>query len=124
MDVNTERDLEQELVQNELIREKCRDGSYAQHLYAALCNTRWQPTEMWPILKEQWWSCSWRHAGSIVAGIRNSLDPDLGETYIDWYCSGMWTPTSADMAAPVTEGTVTEEISRDLAALGWKHDSQ
>lgn len=96
---------------------------YAQNLYAAMCNMRWQKIDVMPILKEEYWSCSWRSSGGIVASIRGH-----GESYMDWYCSGMMGGLSYDteederfMAEKkfVPEGTVTDEIKQDLAGLGW-----
>lgn len=129
MDVNVTletRDLEQELINSELIRSKCEEDSYAQNLYAALCNMQWQPQEVWPILKNELWSCSWRASGRIVAEIRNQKifsDGSRNETYMDWYCSGL-SADSADnedhLDGYLSEGTVSEEIAQDLALLGWR----
>ena len=123
--------LEYDLRTTEWILEKARgDKVYAQHIYAALCNTDWQMTEPWPILKNQTWSCSWRHAGGIVADM-------LGEgDYIDWYCSGIvqerddyeeWSKTATEEQlerykqgqAHMGEGVVTDEIRADFLKLGW-----
>ena len=99
---------------------------YAQNLYAALCNNTFQKHEVWPILKNETWSCSWRYAGGIVADMRGEGD------YIDWYCSGIgnkeagfgldgYTPTpDPDGRDYVPEGVVTEEIELDLNRLGWR----
>ena len=57
---------------------------YAQNLYAALCNMQYCPRDLWPILKEEYWSCSWRAAGGLVAEWQGK-----GGDYMDWYCSGM-----------------------------------
>lgn len=127
------RDLEQELINSELIRSKCAEERYAQNLYAAMCNMQWQPQEIWPILKNELWSCSWRAAGRIVADIRNSLNitDDAGniiyEDYMHWYCSGMQADYRDDgvrdpvqSSGFVPEGEITEEIRADLALLGWR----
>ena len=104
--------LEYDLRSTEWILEKVRNSdTYAQHLYAAMCNTDFTKNEIWPILKEDTWSCSWRHAGGIIADMRMQGD------YIDWYCSGM-TGSDTD-AATVREGVVTDEIRADLLKLGW-----
>lgn len=117
------RDLKQELIQSDLIRNKCAQDRYAQNLYAALCNMQWQPQEIWPILKNQLWSCSWRSAGGIVADIRNQIpfsDGARTESYMDWYCSGMQPDYGQGINDDyVPEGTVTPEIREDLAQLGW-----
>ena len=115
------RNLEQELMASEVIRQGCLNNVYAQNLYAALCNMQWQPIDIWPILKNEVWSCSWRHAGGIIADIRNSLpanpDGSTTEEYIDWYCSGIqpeykWDSDDAvhdinSTVGYVPEGTVT-----------------
>lgn len=86
--------------------------SYAQNIYAALCNTQWQRNDTWPRLADQRWSCSWRYAGGIVADMREEGD------YIDWYCSGIREISEADQGF-VPEGTVTDEVQQDLFGLGW-----
>jgi hypothetical protein len=96
--------------------------SYAQNLYAALCNNDFQKHEVWPMLKNDTRSVSWRGAGSLVADLRNEGD------YMDWYCSFQRLPATYDekegeeyMARKqyVSEGTVTDEIREDLGRLGW-----
>ena len=113
------RDLELELKASTLIVEKCKDGRYAQNLYAALCNMQWQPTEVVPILKEELWSCTWRYAGGLIAEIREQGD------YMDWYCSGIGgIDDIVDLYNGVDKGfvpesSVTDEIRQDLQTLGW-----
>ena len=76
--------LEYDLRSTEWILEKVRSSvSYAQNLYAALCNNDFQKLDVMPILTDKFWSCSWRYAGGIVADMRQQGD------YIDWYCSGI-----------------------------------
>jgi hypothetical protein len=76
--------MEYDLRTCEPILNKVRSSdSYAQNLYAAMCNMRFQKLDVVPILKEELWSASWRSAGGIVANMRMQGD------YIDWYCSGM-----------------------------------
>ena len=98
--------------------------AYAQNLYAAMCNMQFQKLDVMPILKNQRWSCSWRHAGGIVADMQEKGD------YIDWYCSGMGglnqeydsKESNEDWqkrTGYVPEGHVTEEITEDLKVLGW-----
>jgi len=103
--------------------------SYAQNLYAAMCNNEFQKNEVWPQLKNQLWSCSWRYAGGIIADMREQGD------YIDWYCSGIGSSVSdeefQDMDKEsqerylytknnfVSEMVVTDEIREDLFRLGW-----
>ena len=97
--------------------------SYAQNLYAALCNNDFQKHEVWPMLKNDTWSVSWRGAGSVVAELRDQGD------YMDWYCSVPRAPLATYDAKEgeeymarkqyVSEGTVTDEIREDLRCLGW-----
>ena len=100
--------------------------SYAQNLYAAMCNMQFVKNEVWPILRDQRWSASWRHAGGIVADMCEQGD------YIDWYCSGIGgmmgggSESSPAIEAAllarknyVPEGTITAEIQADLFRLGW-----
>ena len=121
--------LEYDLRSTEWILEKVRgDEVYAQNLYAAMCNNEFTKREMWPILSEKKWSCSWRHAGGIIADMREEGD------YIDWYCSGIRNDLYQDdpaeltieqqefrkkLAAYVPESVVTDEIDKDLYKLGW-----
>jgi hypothetical protein len=112
--------LEWDLRTTDWILAKARMSDvYAQNLYAALCNNDFaQDNNSFAILKEQYWSCSWRSAGGIIANMLQRGD------YIDWYCSGMGGLTSYDPdegrnAGYVTESTVTEEIKLDLERLGW-----
>jgi hypothetical protein len=115
-----ENNLEYDLRSCAWICDKVRasDG-YAQNLYAAMCNMRWLKREILPILKDDFWSCSWRYAGGIIADMRQQGD------YIDWYCSGIGNSDDGygldarDGSGYVPEGQVTEEISDDLYRLGW-----
>ncbi len=115
-----DRDLEQDLWQSAEFLHKIRTNpAYAQNVYAALCNMRWQPAEVIPILTDEYWSCSWRSAGGLVARFIGSGD------YMDWYCSGIqdYSSDEADSrfvsGGYVEEGTVTDEIREDFARLGW-----
>ena len=121
--------MEYDLLTTDWILEKVRGSkSYAQNLYAAMCNMRFVRREMFPYLRQDpdkdLWSASWRYAGGIIADMRQEGD------YIDWYCSGMgglnqeydnketneqWQQRTGS----VPEGTVTEEIEADLLKLGW-----
>lgn len=117
-----QQNLEYDLRTTKWVIEKCRSDVYAQNLYAALCNVRWQKREVLPLLKDEHWSCSWRSAGGIIADLQGKGD------YIDWYCSGIrnvsWDKEEDDAAYTngyVPEGTVTDEIDNDLYILGWVH---
>jgi len=112
--------LEYDLLTTDWILEKVRNSeSYAQNLYAAMCNTDFVKNDVWPILTEKRWSCSWRYAGGIIADMRQEGD------YIDWYCSGIRNDgyiDDKDSVQPgnyVSESVVTDEIREDLLKLGW-----
>ena len=115
-----DRDLEEDLWRSDEFLDKIRTrDNYAQNVYAALCNMRWQPLDVIPILKDEYWSCSWRAAGGLVAKFRKTGD------YLDWYCSGIQ-DHSSDHADPrfngggfVAEGEITDEIREDFETLGW-----
>jgi hypothetical protein len=118
--------MEYDLRSTQWILDKVRaSNSYAQNLYAAMCNMQFVKLEVLPILKEERWSASWRHSGGIIADMQEKGD------YIDWYCSGMgglsmqWDEDKETFeewqvrTKYVPEGTVTEEIKEDLKKLGW-----
>lgn len=102
--------LENDLKSAQWVIEKVKEQDrYAQNLYAALCNNSFCKNDVWPIIAEQYWSCSWRYAGGIIAEMREEGD------YLDWYCSGI----GDNDRGYVGEGDVTDEISKDLFKLGW-----
>ena len=110
--------MEYDLRSTDWILVKVRDSDdYAQNLYAAMCNMQFIKNAVWPVLKDQRWSCSWRHAGGIIADMQEKGD------YIDWYCSGIRGGYDTDESDPrpnfVAEGRVTNEIRADLLKLGW-----
>ena len=119
--------MEWDLRTTEWILEKVRASeSYAQNLYAAMCNNDFQKHDVWPVLKGETWGASWRYAGGIIADMREKGD------YIDWYCSGIGgmmgggSESSPAIEAAllarkkyVPEGTITDEIRADLFQLGW-----
>jgi hypothetical protein len=73
-----------------------RDEGFAQELYAALCNMRWQRDGMdAPV------SMSWRSAGGVVADLVGR-----GGDYLDFYCSG-------------NEGKVSLRVRGLLGEQGW-----
>lgn len=110
-----ENNLEYDLRSTEWICAKVKDDKYAQNLYAALCNNDFQKNDMMPILRGQTWGCSWRHAGGILADMREEGD------YIDWYCSGIRGDGGSDREPSefVGEGYITDEVRADLKKLGW-----
>lgn len=115
-------DLEKDLMNSEYIRKKCIVDSYAQNLYAALCNNEFTKNDVIPILREETWGCSWRYSGGLVARLREEGD------YLTWYCSGMGGLVDYNLdrgeeymkeKGYVTEGVVTEEIRNDLLHINW-----
>ena len=112
---NLDYNLEKDIQACEWMLKKVQDSeTYAQNLYAAMCNNVFQRNEVWPRLRDEYWSCSWRAAGGIVADLRGQGD------YIDWYCSGIMGVGEADsFQGYVSESTVTDEIRQDLFAIGW-----
>jgi hypothetical protein len=124
-----QNNMEYDLRSTAWILEKARTReSYAQNLYAAMCNMRFVRKELFPYLRQDpdkdLWSASWRSAGGIVADMRQQGD------YMDWYCSGMGglnrefdgDETNEQWqirTGYVSEGVVTEEIEADLLKLGW-----
>ena len=112
--------MEYDMSQSDWFLAKVRDSeNYAQNLYAALCNNTFQKQDVWLVLKDAHWSCSWRYAGGLVADFR-----DCGEDYMDWYCSGIGDGLgNGDTDGTrnfVSEGIVTDEIAADLALLCWR----
>jgi hypothetical protein len=110
--------MEYDLRSTEWICNKAKSSdAYAQNLYAAMCNREFMKNDVMPILKDQHWSASWRHAGGIVADMREQGD------YIDWYCSGigegLGNGDKDGSKGYVSEGEVTDEIRQDLFSLGW-----
>ena len=119
--------MEYDLRSSKELCDKVKESdNYAQNLYAAMCNMDWQSREFWQEMKGETWSCSWRHAGGIVADMQEKGD------YIDWYCSGIgnheagfgldhYEPTPDPEGRDyVPEGVVTDEIELDLNKLGWR----
>jgi len=103
--------MEYDLRTTDWILVKVRNSEqYAQNLYAAMCNNRFQQNDVLPILKDQYWSCSWRYAGGIIADMRQEGD------YIDYYCSGI---RDSYEGGYVSETVITDEIREDLFKLGW-----
>ena len=122
--------LEYDLRSTKWICDKAKEREeYAQNLYAAMCNNEFIRNDVWPLLKKETWSCSWRYAGGIIADMREEGD------YIDWYCSGIkFHPEDVKDNETLTEeqkvlnklygkyvgeGIVTDEIRQDLFDLGW-----
>jgi hypothetical protein len=115
--------MQTDMMDTEWFRIKVQSSqSYAQNLYAAMCNNEFQKQDTWEVLSDNRWSCSWRAAGGVVATLR-----DCNEDYMDYYCSGMGgfgvgDPDPASYYEEngyVKESEVTDEIRADLLRLGW-----
>ena len=116
-DHSTDSDLEQDLLASEYMLSQVRaSDTYAQNLYAAMCNREFQRNDTWPILTDRRWSCTWRYAGGIIADMQQKGD------YMNWYCSGIRGTDSEDekLKGYVPEGHVTDEIRSDLFRIGWR----
>jgi len=118
----SDHDLEQDIRTCDWMLQKVQDSeNYAQNLYAAMCNNVFQKNEVWPLLRDEYWSCSWRSAGGLIARLRNKGD------YMDWYCSGIGNREDGyglagnrpEQGIYVPESMVTDEIRQDLFAIGW-----
>ena len=125
-----QNNMEYDLRSNKWICDKAKAREeYAQNLYAAICNNEFRKNEVWPILKGETWSASWRRAGGIISDMLEEGD------YIDWYCSGINNDLSDEEYNELTkeqqeryiwmknnfvpESQVTDEIREDLLKLGW-----
>ena len=89
--------------------EKIRqDHAYAQNVYAACCNNVYGPYDVWAILKNITWECSWRYAANMVAEIAH-------QDFDEIYCSGvqLYNPDF------VAESVIVPRIKHDLEAIGW-----
>jgi hypothetical protein len=106
MTLQSTESLDMAIYNSILITNKIKQNkNYSQNIYAALCNNKFKNKS------GTVWSCSWRSAGGLVAGIREEGD------YLDWYCSGI-----AYEVLPegfVLEQTITEEIQKDFESIGW-----
>jgi len=115
--------MQTDMMNAEWFRNRVKQSkSYAQNLYAAMCNNEFQKQDTWEVLSDSRWSCSWRAAGGVVATLR-----DCDENYMDYYCSGMGGFATLDRDpgiyyeenSYVKESEVTDEIRADLLRLGW-----
>jgi hypothetical protein len=87
--------LARDLALSARIRACVQNDLFAGLLYAALCATKWRHCDA-----KATWSCSWRAAGGVVAGLRGDGD------YLSWYCWGH-------------EETLDEAVLAELDALCW-----
>jgi hypothetical protein len=93
--VEDERTLESDLIA--LAARLRGDDTFADELYCSLCNADWRHED-----GREWWG-SWRYAAGLVADLR-----ELGECYLDFYCS----PSGA-------EGSISERVAVAMDELGW-----
>jgi hypothetical protein len=94
--VDTREPFEVDLA--ELLAERIRgDRKDAVAVYDALCNVEWERND------GRTYSCTWRGASELIAGIR-----EQGEHDLEFYYSG-------------TEGFVAGAVEEALAARGWRH---
>jgi len=104
--------LEQDLFASQYIRDKARNNdTYCQHLYATLCNNEFIKAEVLTILAAEHWSCSWRYAGGIAAGL---YEGSFNGDYMRYYVSNL-----SDSTEYITEGNVDKEIREDFKKIGW-----
>jgi hypothetical protein len=115
--------MQTDMMEAEWFRNRVKSSkSYAQNLYAAMCNNEFQKQDTWEVLTDSRWSCSWRAAGGVVATLR-----DCDEDYMDYYCSGMGGFATLDRDPGiyyeengyVKESEITDQIRSDLLRLGW-----
>ena len=105
--------LERDIRKTDWLTKKVRYTEvYAQNLYAALCNNRFQPKDVWGILTNLTWATTWREAAVLISDIRERED------YNVWYNSGTGFK-GIDFVGFVEESYVTEEIENDLNQIGW-----
>jgi hypothetical protein len=115
--MDIKRSLEEEMMQDPIVIAYLKDVEVARDFYRALCNVDWylikdpipEDEQIINILKGEktfYWSCSWRHAGGVIADIRNA-NYNTAEDYMDFYCSD-------------DEGTITEQVRECFERMGWK----
>ena len=110
-------DLEKDMSDDAIVIALLADKSIATQFYSALCNMRWVKRSILPedeeivrILKEgkvsDYWCCSWRSSGGIIADIRNR-HYNVKEDYMDYYCAG-------------DEGHVSDLVLECFDRMGWE----
>lgn len=111
-------DLRSDMNRSDAIVKLVEDDKFAGELYAALCNMQWKKIENTvdglhtELVTDDndYWSCTWRTAGGIVADLREAhlrkINEEL-ECYMSWYCSG-------------NEGFVSDNVKEALGKLGWE----
>ena len=102
--------LERDIKSTEWILVRVRHNEvYAQNLYAAMCNHKFVPVDVWGVLTGIYWYCEWLYAASMIAEIRE-------EETRKWYCSGV------EILNPgfVAESVIVPEIEQDITDIGWR----
>jgi hypothetical protein len=107
--------LQEDMAADPRIVALCEDPKIAADFYSALCNVVWEKKVPLPEdeqiiatlkgLEPTTWSCSWRFAGGIIAGIRNE-HYNIRESYLDFYCSG-------------NEGNISKVVEECFNRLHW-----
>jgi hypothetical protein len=115
-----EHDLEKDLLNSQYIKEKCTNDTYAQNLYAALCNNEFTKNEVVPILKEEVWTLQLE----ICRGLSSSNTRECGTILIGTVVelTRGWNndePDDWDETGFMPEGCVTDEIRNDLLHINW-----
>lgn len=96
--------MEDDILAADWLRQKIRtDTAYAQDFYAGLCNNIFHKRDA---EVDELCSFSWRHAGDIVAIVRQQGD------YLDWHCSGI-------VSGNTKEGCIKPAVHEDCKKLGW-----
>jgi len=122
---STRPNLEEEL-NSKLIKEKILTReNFDLELYRALCNNRF-------IKDNESWSCSWRHAGSIVAKLKLTAQEEKDEQDKDkdkdvdvkeyWLCGDDYCMDYLEYYCSGKEGEISERIKRTIENLGWSID--
>ncbi|NBT76181.1 hypothetical protein EBZ80_18420 [bacterium] len=95
---NNRNNLEYDILTTDWLCDKVtKSEDYAIRLYGTLCNNGFQHKDAMP---DEYWTCSWRYAGGIVASVTGRGD------YLTYYCSG-------------NEGIIDPEVREDLLKLNW-----
>jgi len=109
--------LEEDMIASKEIVKLLYNDKIADDFYRALCNNQWRKVEdfsdddqeaqqiIQKLKNQDFWSVSWRNAGSIIADIRNK-HYNANEDYLDYYCAGY-------------EGTVSKLVEDSFKKIGW-----
>lgn len=98
--------FEQDLRNSPEIVRKVQNYFYAQALYAGICQNEWIPKDVMQMLKGEGVIMSWRYVSGIMSRLRGCGD------YMDFYCSGI-------TDGCYSEGSITDEVMKDINDAGW-----